>query len=122
LLTGNSFEDQDNREQRNYDYRAKNNDLGQRNKRPNDKVQRNNEMELQIEAPIKEMAVEEEEQCEKTDELIVSAFGFRERDLFLFIKKDQRLEQQQGILSRSRSICDLNKEGNVKGPNKFIFG
>jgi len=67
LLMSNSFEDQDDREQRNYDYRAKNNNLEQRNKWPNNKVQRNDETELQIEAPIKEMAVEEGEQHKKTD-------------------------------------------------------
>jgi len=87
-----SFEDQDDRVQRNIDISAKNNYLGQRNVQPNDKLQRNNEMELQIETPIKEMAIEEEEWLKKTDKLIVSAIGLRKRGLFLFIKKDRGLE------------------------------
>jgi len=45
------------------------------------------------------MAIEEEEQLRKTDESIVSAIGLRERGSFLCNKKDQRLEQWQGLLS-----------------------
>jgi len=87
-----SFEDQDDKVRRNNDIRAKNNDLERRNEQPNDKVQRNNEMELQIEAPIKETAKEDRKWLKKTDESIVSAIGLRKRGLFIFIKKDQWLE------------------------------
>jgi len=122
LLTSDSFEDQDDREQRNYNYRAKNDNLEQRNKQPNNKVQRNDKTELQIEAPIKEMAIEEEKQLRKTDKSIVSAIGLRKRGLFLFIKKDWQLEWQQGLLLKSRSICDPSQERDNKDPNEFLFG
>jgi len=93
LLTSDSFEDQDDKVQRNNDIRAKNDDLEQRNERPNNKVQRNDETELQIEAPIKEMAEEDKKWLKKTDESIVSAIGLRKRGHFIFIKKDRQLER-----------------------------
>jgi len=87
LLMTNSFEDQDNREQRNYNFSTKKDDLKQRSKQPNNIVQRRSEMELHIEAPIKETAKKREEQLRMTDKLIVSANSLRERGLFLFIKR-----------------------------------
>jgi len=70
---------QDNRVQRNIDIRAKKDNLGWRNKWPNDKVQRKDETELQIAALIKGMATEDERWLKKTDELIISAISLRKK-------------------------------------------
>ena len=120
-LTSDSFEDQDDKVRRNNDIRAKNNDLERRNKRPNDKVRRNDETELQIAAPIEETAEEVKKRLRRTDESIASATELREKGSFLFNKKGGHLERRQGLLSKRGSFCGPSGEGEDTDPNEFLF-
>jgi len=69
------------------------NDLKAKNKRPNDDVRRNCEMDLQKGAVGEETSEKREERLKMNDELIISAFCLRNISLSLPIDRRRRLER-----------------------------